>query len=120
MTPKKQLPKKTISESSSSYTNLLQGLSERIQLARVQARVWYIRQTIQHGWSCPVLVHQIESALYRRQGNALTNFSRTLPSPQSDLAQQILKDPYNFDFLGLGHEASERDLPSIEQLESQL
>jgi predicted nuclease of restriction endonuclease-like (RecB) superfamily len=41
---------------------------------------------------------------------ALTNFAHTLPAPQSDLAQQVLKDPYNFDFLGLGQEASERDL----------
>ncbi len=73
-------------------------------------REWYIRQTIQHGWSRNVLVHQIESSLYARQGQAQTNFDRTLPPPQSDLAQQILKDPYNFDFLSLGGEAHERDL----------
>jgi predicted nuclease of restriction endonuclease-like (RecB) superfamily len=73
-------------------------------------REWYMRQTIQHGWSRNVLVHQIESALYRRQGKALTNFDRTLPAPQSELAQQILKDPYSFDFLTLGPEAQERDL----------
>ena len=73
-------------------------------------RSWYIAQTIQHGWSRAVLVHQIESVLYRRQGQALTNFPQTLPSIQSDLAQQILKDPYNFEFLGLGEEASEREL----------
>ena len=73
-------------------------------------REWYIRQTIQHGWSRNVLVHQIESGLYRRQGKALTNFDRTLPAPQSELAQQILKDPYSFDFLTLGPDAQERDL----------
>ena len=50
--------------------------------------------------------------MYRRQGQALTNFSRTLPAPQSDLAQQLLKDPYNFDFLTLGKDAHERDLES--------
>jgi len=73
-------------------------------------REWYIRQTIQHGWSRNVLVHQIESGLYHRQGKALSNFDRTLPAPQSELAQQILKDPYNFDFLTLGPDAHERDL----------
>lgn len=57
-----------------------------------------------------MLVIQIESDLYRRQGKALTNFQATLPAPQSDLAQQILKDPYNFDFLALTRELQERDL----------
>jgi predicted nuclease of restriction endonuclease-like (RecB) superfamily len=74
------------------------------------ARDFYIRATIQHGWSRNVLVHQIESGLYERQGRALVNFDRTLPAPQSELARQILKDPYNFDFLTLGKEAQERDL----------
>jgi predicted nuclease of restriction endonuclease-like (RecB) superfamily len=73
-------------------------------------REWYLCKTLEHGWSRNVLVHQIESGLYHRQGKALTNFEQTLPSPQSDLAQQILKDPYNFDFLSLGEEAQERDL----------
>lgn len=73
-------------------------------------RDFYIRAAIQHGWSRNVLVHQIESGLYERQGRALVNFDRTLPAPQSELARQILKDPYNFDFLTLGKEAQERDL----------
>jgi predicted nuclease of restriction endonuclease-like (RecB) superfamily len=73
-------------------------------------REWYIRQTIEQGWSRNVLVHQIESGLYRRQGKADTNFSRTLPTPQSELAQQLFKDPYNFEFLSLGKAAKERDL----------
>jgi predicted nuclease of restriction endonuclease-like (RecB) superfamily len=73
-------------------------------------REWYIRQTIENGWSRNVLVHQIESGLYLRQGKALTNFTRTLPAPQSELAQQIVKDPYNFDFLTLSREAQEREL----------
>lgn len=76
----------------------------------VEARFWYIRQTIQQGWSRSILTHQIESNLYQRQGGATTNFTQTLPAPQSDLAQQVLKDPYNFDFLSLGKEAQERDL----------
>jgi predicted nuclease of restriction endonuclease-like (RecB) superfamily len=73
-------------------------------------RVWYARAAIQHGWSRAVLVHQIESGLHRRQGKAITNFDRALPLPQSDLAQEVTKDPYNFDFLMLGKEAQERDL----------
>ncbi len=73
-------------------------------------REWYIRQTIQNGWSRNVLVHQIESGLFLRTGTAVTNFSTTLPVPQSDLARDTIKDPYIFDFLGLGSEVSEREL----------
>ena len=73
-------------------------------------REWYVRATIQNGWSRNVLVHQIESGLYRRQGKAATNFSRTLPTAQSELAQQVVKDPYNFEFLTLAKEAHELDL----------
>lgn len=65
-------------------------------------REWYARQAIEHGWSRAVFIHQIDSHLYQRQGKALTNFARALPEPQSELAQQIIKDPYNFDFLALG------------------
>ncbi|MBD2259456.1 PDDEXK nuclease domain-containing protein [Pseudanabaena sp. FACHB-2040] len=75
-----------------------------------QARLWYIQKTIENGWSRNTLVMQIESSLYQRQGGAVTNFDRTLPTPQSDLAQQLIKDPYNFDFLSLGADAQERDL----------
>jgi predicted nuclease of restriction endonuclease-like (RecB) superfamily len=76
----------------------------------VTRREWYARQAIEHGWSRNVLVHQIESNLYERQGKALTNFSRTLPAVQSELAQQLIKDPYSFDFLTLGPDLVERDL----------
>ncbi|WP_019503260.1 YhcG family protein [Pleurocapsa sp. PCC 7319] len=73
-------------------------------------RIWYIQQTIENGWSRAVMEHQIETKLYQRQGKAITNFDQALPQPQSELAQQILKSPYNFDFLSLGKEAQERDL----------
>ncbi len=73
-------------------------------------REWYVCQAIEHGWSRNVLIHQIESGLFHRQGKALTNFHRTLPAPQSELAQEIIKDPYYFDFLALGPEMLERDL----------
>jgi len=73
-------------------------------------RLWYARQSLQHGWSRAVLVHQIESGLYGRQGKAVTNFDATLPPPQSDLAHQALKDPYVFDFLTIDADAREREL----------
>ncbi len=73
-------------------------------------REWYMRATVQYGWSRDILAHQIDSGLHARQGQALSNFDRTLPAPQSDLARQMLKDPYNFDFLSLGPRAHERDL----------
>ena len=75
-----------------------------------QEREWYSRAVIEHGWSRAVLVHQIESGLYHRQGKAITNFDKQLPSPQSELAHQTIKDPYLFDFLGIGNEAHERDI----------
>lgn len=71
-------------------------------------REWYIRKTIEHGWSRNILVLQIENNLYLREGRAVSNFKKTLPYPQSDLAQQALKDPYIFDFLSLGKKAHER------------
>ena len=80
------------------------------KVQNAEQREWYARATIEHGWSRAVLVHQVESDLYSRQGSALTNFQITLPAPQSDLAQQLVKDPYNFEFLGLGPDISERQL----------
>ena len=75
-----------------------------------EERLWYIQKTMENGWSRNVLVMQIESNLYKRQGGAITNFNRTLPEPQSDLAQSLLKSEYNFDFLSLGKDAQEREL----------
>ena len=75
-----------------------------------EARTWYAAQAAEQGWSRATLLHHIDARLYLRQGYAPTNFSRTLPAAQSALAQQLLKDPYNFDFLNLGDEARERDL----------
>jgi predicted nuclease of restriction endonuclease-like (RecB) superfamily len=73
-------------------------------------RVWYIQKTIENGWSREVLTLQIETELYQRQGKAIANFDRTLPKPQSDLAQSLLKDPYNLEFVTLLENAQERDL----------
>ena len=79
------------------YHNLT--LLEKVKSS--EERLWYAKAAIQNGWSRNVLVMQIEGGLHRRQGKAITNFQTTLPKPQSDLAQQLLKDPYNFDFLTL-------------------
>ena len=83
-------------------------------------RDWYARQAIEHGWSRNVMAHQIDSALFNRQGGALTNFDRTLPAEQSELAQQLIKDPYNFEFLSLSTEAKERAIERgmIQQVQS--
>jgi predicted nuclease of restriction endonuclease-like (RecB) superfamily len=75
-----------------------------------EQRLWYIQQTIANGWSRNVLVLQIESRLFDRQGSAITNFEQALPKPQSDLAQQLLKDPYNFEFLTISQNAQELEL----------
>ena len=77
-----------------------------------QLRLWYATKALEHGWSRAILAAQIDTRLHLRQGQAATNFARTLPAPQSDLAQQLLKDPYTFDFLTLGADAHER---AIEQ-----
>ncbi len=72
--------------------------------------LYYAQATQTHGWSRSVLTHQIESGLWQREGKAVTNFAQTLPAPQSDLATQMLKDPYKFDFLSLTKEHTEREL----------
>jgi len=75
-----------------------------------EAREWYIRQAVEHGWSRDILALHTAQGDYERKGNAVTNFSRTLPAPQSDLARDVLKDPYVFDFLGLTDNTREREL----------
>ena len=76
-------------------------------------RLWYAQKAIEHGWSRNVLVHQIESGLLERTGQAVNNFSQTLPEIQSDLATQTFKDPYIFDFLSLGEVYYERELETV-------
>jgi predicted nuclease of restriction endonuclease-like (RecB) superfamily len=71
-------------------------------------RAFYIRKTVEHGWSRSVLVHQLDTELHRRQGKAPSNFALTLPSPQSGLARELLKDPYIFKPAPLDESAHER------------
>ena len=69
------------------------------KLSSPAARIWYAEQVTAKGWSRSMLEHWIESDLYSRQGKAVTNFEAALSRPQSDLANEIVRDPYNFDFL---------------------
>ncbi len=80
------------------------------KLDTAEERSWYVQQTLENGWSRDVLLHHIDTGLYSRQGKAITNFPSTLPAPQSDLAQQLIKDPYSFDFLTLSTGAHEAEL----------
>ncbi len=72
--------------------------------------LFYVQKTIANNWSRAVLTHQIEGDLFSREGKAITNFSTSLPVPQSDLARQTLKDPYIFDFLAIRDKHDEREL----------
>ena len=74
------------------------------------ARVWYMERTLANGWSRDVLLLMVQSDAQNRQGRAVTNFEQSLPSPQSDLAQQTLKDPYIFDFVTFDKAFREREL----------
>lgn len=65
----------------------------------VAERMFYIRKSVENGWSRNILIHQLNSQLHLRQGNAINNFELTLPKIQSDLANETLKNPYLFDFL---------------------
>ncbi|MBO5111849.1 MAG: DUF1016 family protein [Lachnospiraceae bacterium] len=88
------------------------GHNQRImyKCKNIDEALFYVQKTIDNGWSRNVLEHQIDSKLYERQGKAITNFQVKLPEPQSDLAEQTLKNPYNFDFLALREEYDEREL----------
>lgn len=72
--------------------------------------LFYVQKTIENNWSRTILDWQIDSNLYERQGKAISNFKRTLPTPQSDLAQQITKDPYVIDIMGVRQDMQEREL----------
>jgi predicted nuclease of restriction endonuclease-like (RecB) superfamily len=73
-------------------------------------REWYAIRAVERAWSRATLEASIKAQLHLREGAAVTNFAQRLPEPQVQLAQEILKDPYHFDFLGLGDEAHERDI----------
>jgi len=73
-------------------------------------RLWYAQQAVENGWSRSMMLMWVESNLYERQGKAITNFKKTLPSSESDLAVQMMKDPYNLAFVTLDKNYREREL----------
>lgn len=91
----------------SSLTTIMDQVKDK------NIRKWYIIQSIQNGWSRPVIIHQISSKLYERQAlleNKTTNFDETLPHPNSDQAKELLKNPYIFDFITADKELKELDI----------
>lgn len=76
----------------------------------ISERLWYAQRTIEKGWSRSTLEMWIESDLHGREGKGITNFKSTLPKPDSDLAQQAMRDPYCLDFLMLTDEAKEKEI----------
>jgi predicted nuclease of restriction endonuclease-like (RecB) superfamily len=80
------------------------------KIKKLEERLWYAQKAIEHGWSRSVLTIWMENRLYHKEGKAITNFKLTLLPPQSDLAQQTLKDPYSLDFLELHKDFSEREV----------
>jgi predicted nuclease of restriction endonuclease-like (RecB) superfamily len=80
------------------------------KVAAPAEREWYALEAVRNGWSRAILDSHIRSRLHLRHGAAVTNFESRLAAPDAGLAMEILKDPYHFDFLGLGDEAHERDI----------
>jgi predicted nuclease of restriction endonuclease-like (RecB) superfamily len=76
----------------------------------VDKALFFVRKTIENNWSRAVLLNFLDTNLYERQGKAISNFDKTLPEPQSDLAQEMTKDPYNFDFLTIQEGFYEKEL----------
>lgn len=82
---------------------------DRVQGDKCKAE-FYIHETVQNGWSRSVLMNYLDSNLYERQGRAITNFTKALPAPQSGLAQEMTRDPYEFDFLLIRKDYDEKEL----------
>ena len=78
-----------------------------------EERLWYAQQSLENGWSRTILEAQIKTDLYQREGTIVTNFERTLPPAQSELAQEALKDRYSFEFLTIEKDAKTQDLKRL-------
>lgn len=108
MYPQPEIGKQTVSQLPWGH---IVTLMQKVKDATI--REWYTQKALEHGWSRNVLAIQIERQLYERQGilaSKTSNFAERLPAPQSDLAENILKDPYRFDFLTVGEWAKEREI----------
>ena len=101
---RKQLVSKLISIPWGHHIKIMQKIKDPT------AALFYINKTIENNWSRSILEYHLETDLYNRQGKAITNFNQTLPEPQSDLATEIIKSSYNFEFLRLSEKARETDI----------
>lgn len=103
-------PEESIVQAPLAQLTWYQNLALIEKVSGAEKRLWYAQKAIENGWSRNVLVLHIERDLFAAQGGAITNFATTLPPTESDLARELLKDPYKLDFLGIADDASERVL----------
>lgn len=103
-------PKREIVQASLAQIGWYQNIALLEKLKEDHLRLWYAQKTLEHGWSHTILVHQIESGLHNRIGQSANNSEVTFPPADSDLVNQIFKDPYVFDFLGTADTRREREL----------
>ena len=103
-------PDKAIVQEALAQITWYHNLTLLDKLKSAKERLWYAQKTVENGWSRNILALQIEQQLYKRQGKAINNFTLTLPPEQSDMAEQIFKDPYLFDFLGTADPRREREI----------
>ena len=103
-------PKRAIVQEVLAQLPWYQNLALLEKLDTPDDRLWYAAKTLEHGWSRNILVLQIQSQLHKRQGKAITNFPSALPPVESDMAAQVFKDPYLFDFLGTADPRREREV----------
>ena len=102
-------PKRAIVQAALAQITWYHNVTLLEKLDAVADRLWYVRQVLAHGWSRNVLALQIAARVHTRHGKAITNFKATLPPADSDMAAQVFKDPYLFDFLGTADPRRERD-----------
>ena len=103
-------PKRAIVQEVLAQLPWYQNLALLEKLDTPDDRLWYAAKTLEHGWSRNILVLQIQSQLHKRQGKAITNFPSAFPPVESDMAAQVFKDPYLFDFLGTADPRREREV----------
>jgi len=103
-------PDRQIVQASLAQLSWYHHLALLEKLDRPEPRLWYAAKALEHGWSRNILALQIQAQAHRRQGKAQTNFPATLPPPDSDMATQVFKDPYLFDFLGTDAPRREAEL----------
>ncbi len=103
-------PERSIVQEALAQITWYHNLALLEKLSDPQTRLWYAHKTVEHGWSRNILVLQIDTLLHERQGKALHNFNQVLPPDDSDMAAQIFKDPYVFDFIGTAFPRREREV----------